>query len=156
MEILDEIEQLIISEMNVAHSFYATHVAGPRLSFRILGTSTLFLSVAIPFISQSELPLEHKSLWITGLSLGITVVTGISTFFKPDETWKLNMGAKLNLESLFAIWKLECLETRSLPDTSESLKKHFEASRRFLRSAQAITAANTEGFFTNVSFPDAK
>ncbi len=156
MDIVENIEELITKEMDTAHSFYADHVTGPRLSFRVLGLITLGLSVVIPFISQESFVIEDKSIWITGLSLSITVVTGISTFFKPDETWKLNMGAKLNLESLFAIWKLECLEAKSLPDKAEIVKKHIEVSKKFLRAAQAVTAANTEGFFASVSFPESR
>lgn len=156
MNIIKDIEELITEEMHVAHSYYTDHIKGPRLSFRLLGLATLALSVAIPFISQESLALPNKALWITGLSLSITVVTGISTFFKPDEIWKLNMGAKLNLETLFAVWKLECLEAKSLPEQSDVIKKYIEASKKFLQSAQNITSANTEGFFANVNLPPSK
>ena len=92
------------------------------------------LSVVTPFISQESFELANKMLWITGLSLSITVVTGISTFFKPDETWKLNMGAKLNLEALYASWNLEMLEARSKAEASEALKGSLSASKKFLRN----------------------
>ncbi|BEU03977.1 hypothetical protein OAG1_27770 [Agarivorans sp. OAG1] len=156
MDVINEIEHLVIKEMESAHSFYDSHVKGPRLSFRILGVTTLALSVIIPFISQDSLEIPNKLLWITGLSLSITLVTGISTFFKPDEIWKLNMGAKLNLEALFALWRLEYLEAKSSKDPDEAVKKCLIVSKRFLQSAQKITAANTEGFFANISLPETK
>lgn len=154
MDTIGEIEALINSEMADAHSWYADHVKSPRLLFRLLGLATIFLSVIIPFISHDSVELANKMLWITGLSLSITVVTGISTFFRPDETWKLNMGAKLNLEALYATWKLDMLEAKSRVDEPEALKQSFDASRKFLRAAQQVTSANTESFFANVSFPE--
>jgi hypothetical protein len=156
MDIIEEIEDLIVKEMDSAHSFYASHIRAPRLIFRILGLITLALSVIIPFISQESFILPNKMLWITGLSLLITVVAGISTFFKPDEIWKLNMGAKLNLEALYAVWKLEYLEAKSSPDHTEAVKKCLGTSKRFLQSAQMISSATTEGFFANISFPESK
>ena len=88
MDTIGEIEALINAEMTNAHSWYESNVRGPRYFFRSLGLATIFLSVIIPFISQESFELANKMLWITGLSLSITVVTGISTFYKPEETWK--------------------------------------------------------------------
>ena len=58
------------------------------------------------------------------------------------------------MEALHASWKLEMLEARSKAEASEALKGSFDASKKFLRAAQNVTSANTEGFFANVSFPE--
>jgi len=153
MNIIGEIETLISGETEKSISWYENHSNIPRVVFRALGVLTILLSVAIPFLSQESLQLANKTLWITGLSLSITVVTGITTFFKPDQIWKLNMGAKLNLEALYTTWKLEMIEAKAKSDQKGSIEKCFSVSHRFLKAAQNVTASNTEGFFANITFP---
>jgi hypothetical protein len=136
--------------------WYDEHSKLPRVIYRGLGVLTIFLSVAIPFLSQDSLTFDYKMLWITGLSLSITVITGITQFFKPDQAWKLNMGAKLNLESLYTSWKLEMIEVRSQHNKEAAIERCISVSRSLLKAAQNVTASNTEGFFANIRFPETK
>jgi hypothetical protein len=156
-DIIAQVENLMNEESKKSIDWYENHTNFPRIVFRILGCLTIFLSVVIPFIAQLNLTdPDFQKMLITGLSLAITFVTGITTFFKPDQTWKLNMGAKLNLEALYATWKLEILEAKSKDDEKEKTKLCFSTSHQFLEAAQSVTASNTEGFFTNITFPKNK
>jgi hypothetical protein len=92
--------------------WYRTHTAGPRFWFRWAGIVTIIFSVTLPALAAATFPYKELALSVT--SIAIAALTGLSSFYKWERTWRANSTAQIMLEQHVAKWELELTNARVL------------------------------------------
>ena len=57
--------------------WYETHTNLPRIIYRLVGISTIILSVTLPALASASF--KHKELVISGMSVAIAALTGLGS-----------------------------------------------------------------------------
>jgi hypothetical protein len=85
--------------------WYKTHTQLPRVIYRLVGISTIVLSVTLPALTAAQF--QYKEVIISGMSILIAALTGLGSFYHWDRTWRGNSIAQVSIEQFVAKWELE-------------------------------------------------
>ncbi len=78
--------------------WYIKHSAGPRFWFRWAGITTIVFSVSLPALAAAHF--LYKELVLSFMSIAIAPLTGLSSFYKWERTWRANSVAQVTLGSM--------------------------------------------------------
>ncbi len=131
--------------------WYQTHTAGPRFWFRWAGIVTILCSVTLPAIAAAEFP--YKAFVLSLTSIAIAGLTGLSSFYKWERTWRANSTAQVALQQNVAKWELELANARLLVSSQERANHVYKATSDLLVNAGNVVTSESEGFFSGLSFP---
>jgi hypothetical protein len=131
--------------------WYQDHTAGPRFCFRWAGIITILCSVTLPAIASAEFP--YKALALSVMSIAVAALTGLSSFYKWERTWRANSTAQVALQQHVAKWELELAKARLLVSPSERTDHIYKATSDLLVNASNVVTSESEGFFSGLSFP---
>ena len=131
--------------------WYEQHSVAPRLYFRLAGITTILFSVSLPAVATANFP--HKDLVMSVMSVTIAGLTGLSSFFRWESTWRANRTAQMNLEKHVGKWELELANARLLLPESDRANHVYLATNDLLVNAGNVVSSESEGFFSSLQFP---
>jgi hypothetical protein len=131
--------------------WYRTHTAGPRFWFRWAGIVTILFSVTLPALAAAGFP--YKELVLSVMSIAIAALTGLSSFYKWERTWRGNSTAQISLQQHVAKWELEITNARVLVAPEDRATHVYKATNDLLTNAGNVVTSESEGFFSGLSFP---
>jgi hypothetical protein len=85
--------------------WYKTHTNAPRMIYRLVGISTILLSVTLPALASAQF--ESKEVVISVMSVVIAALTGLGSFYHWERTWRGNSTAQIAIEQAVGKWELE-------------------------------------------------
>jgi hypothetical protein len=132
-------------------AWYRTHTAGPRFWFRWAGIITIVFSVTLPALAAAKFP--YKELALSVMSIAIAALTGLSSFYKWERTWRANSTAQITLEQHVAKWELEPTNARLLVSPQDRATHVYKATSDLITNAGNVVTSESEGFFSGLSFP---
>lgn len=151
-EILQELAAFVDTNVGQGRRWYAQHTFWPRLWFRVVGAAVILLSVSLPLLATQEFP--SKSLVVSLVGVLVALLSGLAAFFRWDESWRSNIGARMEVEHLLAVWDLRMLEARHAADAEQGIATAVQATRDLLEAVRQVHVGNTQSFFQNVRLPD--
>lgn len=131
--------------------WYQNHTAAPRFCFRWAGIITIICSVTLPAIAVAEFP--YKALALSLMSIAVAALTGLSSFYKWERTWRANSTAQVALQQHVAKWELELANARLLVAAQDRANHVYKATSDLLVNAGNVVTSESEGFFSGLSFP---
>ena len=131
--------------------WYRTHTSAPRRLFRVAGVLTILLSVSLPAAAAAEFP--HKAIVLSGMSITIAMLSGLSGFYRWERTWHGNSTSQMALEQHVAKWELELANARLILTADERVKHVYQATDDLLTNSRSVVATESEGFFSALQFP---
>ncbi len=87
------------------------------------------------------------------MSVTIAALTGLSSFYRWERTWRGNSSAQMALEQLCAKWQLELTNARLILSPEERVKHVYQATDDLLTNARSVVSSESEGFFSGLRFP---
>jgi hypothetical protein len=87
------------------------------------------------------------------MSIAIAALTGLSSFYRWERTWRGNSTAQVTLEQHVAKWELELTNARLLLGPDERIKHVYQATDDLLTNARTVVSSESEGFFSALQFP---
>ena len=134
--------------------WYRSHQLWPFIMFRSTGIITIILSVALPAVASiNEASLDYKSLILSVMSVTIAALTGLSSFFRWERSWRGRNNSKFAIDTLVAKWELEIENARSVVDPSKRTQHVYLATNDLLTNFRSIGSEENEQFFSGMQFP---
>jgi hypothetical protein len=135
--------------------WYAKRKGIPFAYFRMAGVITILFSVALPAVAAiPEAPTWNKQLVLSAMSVTIAALTGLSSFYRWERTWRGRAQSKAAIDALTEKWELELTNARLvIDDPAERLKHVYLATNDLLTNFRGISATETEEFFAGMAFP---
>jgi hypothetical protein len=119
--------------------------------FRLIGISTILLSVTLPALAAATF--RHKELCLSITSIGIAMLTGLSSFYRWERTWRGNSTAQVALEQHVAKWELELANARLVLASDKRMAHVYATTDDLLTNVRSVVSSETEGFFSALQFP---
>jgi hypothetical protein len=132
-------------------NWYKTHTRVPRWWFRGAGILTILLSVTLPAVAASNY--WRKDIVLSVMSITIAALTGLSSFYRWERTWRGNSSAQVALEQHCAKWELELTNARLILAPEDRVKHVYQATDDLLTNASSVVSSESEGFFSGLQFP---
>lgn len=115
--------------------------------FRIVGFTTVFLSITLPFVSQVFPNKAEPTVYMSWL---IALAGGANGFFQWGRTWQSRTEAYLRLERLYMEWEI------LTHGPNISIKDVTLATKTLVFEARETIKTETGAFFEEVQFPEIK
>jgi Protein of unknown function (DUF4231) len=131
--------------------WYERHSFWPRIYFRLAGIVTIIFSVSLPAVATATF--GKKDIVISVMSVVIAALTGLSSFFRWENTWRKNRTAQTDLQKHVAKWELELTNARLLVPDDQRATHIYQATNDLLVNAGNVVSSESEGFFSNLQFP---
>lgn len=131
--------------------YYQTHIFLPHVLFRGAGIVTILFSAALPVVSV--ISFRSKDYVLSGMSIVIAVVTGLTSFFRFERTWRGRLTALIAIEQYCAKWELELTNARLRLQPNEQIDHVYKATSDLLTNVGNVVSSASEGFFSNLQFP---
>lgn len=131
--------------------WYQTHTGAPGFWFRWAGIITIVCSVTLPAMAAADFP--YKALALSVTSIAIAALTGLSSFYKWERTWRANSSAQVSLQQQVAKWELELVNATVLLSPKERTAHIYKATSDLFVNAASVVTSESEGFFSGLSFP---
>jgi hypothetical protein len=96
---------------------------------------------------------DHKDVVLSVISITIAALTGFSSFFRWERTWRGNSTGQVSLEQHCAKWELELTNARLLLPAEERIEHVYRATDDLLTNARNVVSSENEGFFSHLQFP---
>jgi len=128
--------------------WYETHTTAPRNIYRLVGVSTIILSVTLPALSSTDF--DHKGLVISAMSFAIAALTGLGSFYRWERTWRGNRTAQMALEQAVGKWELELKRAEFVLPSDERVIHVIKATDDLLANTGTVVSSESEGFFSNL------
>ncbi len=150
-QLLEKLQRLVRSQVVETRDWYKNNAARPRRLFRAAGATVILLSISIPLLASLQYP--AKDLVLSVIALLIAALTGLNAFFKWESSWRSRRQTEFALNHLLSLWDLRIIEAMQEPDPTEARKLILTATRQLLQEAQTVVGAETEDFFSKMTFP---
>lgn len=153
-QILEQYKKIKEQHVDNKLKFYQERVDSKRYFAQGAGVTILSLGLVIPiitnlkFISPASLPWLTKDLIVSTISLVIAFVTGISTLYQWQSTWKEYSKRIVQIDMLIGLWEIEVEEARHLSDSKSYSNALKEATEKLLRSVENAVSTEMEAFFS--------
>jgi len=128
--------------------WYKTHTQLPRVIYRLVGISTIVLSVTLPALTAAQF--QHKEVIISGMSIVIAALTGLGSFYHWDRTWRGNSIAQVSIEQFVAKWELELARAGQIVPAADGISHIYKATDDLLANAGGVVSSESQGFFSNL------
>ncbi len=120
--LINEVTELKRKHFDSAVEWYQRHSKTPRILFRVTGYLLIFLSVTIPFLTT--LTFSGSKILLSVIALLVAALTGINSCAKWDAQWREYKRAQAALEKLEALWDMQLIEARLMPNKDEAQNRH--------------------------------
>jgi hypothetical protein len=87
------------------------------------------------------------------MSVSIAILTGLSSFFRWEHTWRSNSNARVAIEQYCAKWELELTNAHLQPEPAKRKRHVYLATSYLLTDVRNVVSSESEGFFSNLQFP---
>jgi hypothetical protein len=131
--------------------WYENHTSLPRIIYRLVGISTIILSVTLPALASASF--KHKELVISGMSVAIAALTGLGSFYRWERRWSGNRMAQMALEQSVGKWELELKRAEFVIAQGERVNHVIKATDDLLTNTGTVVSSESEGFFSNLHAP---
>jgi hypothetical protein len=135
-------------------TFYRTRAPQRRRMFRTAGFCLLFLSISLPFLTQSA-AVQHRAEVASVLSWLIALVGSALSFFNWQQGWQLYMQTQLKLQFALSEWEARTAEARIAATDEEGLALVKSALGQLMKSVNEAVANETAQYFDGVKMPAA-
>jgi hypothetical protein len=88
------------------------------------------------------------------MSVTIAALTSLSSFFRWERNWRGNITAKTAIEQYCAKWELELTNARLRISEDDRITHVYKATSDLLANVSNVVSSESEGFFSNMQFPD--
>jgi len=149
--VLTELTQIKEAFVMEELQFYVKQAKLPRLLFSITGILIIMLSVSIPFLSTLEGIWRHIILPIVALM--VAGLTGLSSFFRWERTWKGHIQTRITLEYLLSVWNLQITQARHEVDIQKGIEIAINATKQLLDDTHKTVSAETKEHFERLQIP---
>lgn len=146
-----DLDRVVLEKVTKARDWYRSRSHAPRLAFRSSGTLVILVAVAMPLVAA--LPLTNRNLMLAVMAVIIAASVSLSAFYAWERTWRSRRQAEFALDRLITAYQLRLLEIRTRGDRENITELSLAATRKLMRDAAAITAADAEDFFRGVRWP---
>jgi hypothetical protein len=136
-------------------NFYRSRAPQRRKMFRSAGFCLLFLSISLPFLTQSAPPQERAQV-ASVLSWLIALVGSALSFFNWQQGWQLYMQTQLKLQFALSEWEARTAEARIAASDDEGIAILKEALAQLMKTVNEAVANETAQYFDGVKVPVAK
>jgi hypothetical protein len=128
--------------------WYKTHTNLPRIVYRLVGISTIILSVTLPALATAHF--YRKELVISTISIVIAALTGLGSFYHWERTWRGNSTAQMALEQAVGKWELELKRAEFVLPQNDRVNHVINATDDLLANTGTVVSSESEGFFSNL------
>jgi hypothetical protein len=137
------------------YEWYRSHQKWPFIFFRCAGVVTIVLGVTLPAVAGVGKALSplHQDVIISVMSVTIAALTGLSSFYRWERSWRGRIIVRLGLEALCAQWELEIANARLILDPADRLKHVYQATNDLIANGRSVCSSETEEFFSGMQFP---
>jgi hypothetical protein len=135
-------------------TYYRTRAPQRRKMFRAAGFCLLFLSISLPFLTQSA-AVQDRAQVASVLSWLIALVGSALSFFNWQQGWQLYMQTQLKLQFALSEWEARTAEARIAASDEEGLAILKEALQRLTKTVNEAVANETAQYFEAVKMPAA-
>ncbi|WP_285476585.1 DUF4231 domain-containing protein [Amycolatopsis sp. NBRC 101858] len=122
--------------------------------FRVTGLVEIVLSVSFPFVVAllNEIEYRFENVLLSGLSVGIALVGGLSAFYAWNDNWRLYRTQRLVFDQIVRMWELKlfALAISDLPDETAALR----ATKKAIELVGQALEYEQEVFFGSVRVPE--
>ena len=135
--------------------FYKRHLKIPGFFFRTAGVAIVVLSATLPALSAAT-GLPHRTAYLTGVSIAVAALTGLTSFFRWERTWRGHATGKVAIEQHVGKWELELANAEFilLVKNPELAKTHvYQATMDLLTNTGVVVSSESEGFFSALQVP---
>jgi hypothetical protein len=134
-------------------AFYQSRAPQRRRAFRAAGFCLLFLSISLPFITQS-VPEASQARVASTLSWLIAMVAASTSFFNWQKAWQLYTQTQLTLQFALTEWEARTAEARCAASEEEALKILKAALQQLTKVVSDAVADETAQYFDGVKVPE--
>ena len=131
--------------------WYETHTNFPRILYRVVGIATVVLSVTLPALASAQF--VHKEVVVSGISVVIAMLTGLSSFYHWERTWRGNSTAQMAIEQAVGKWELELRRAEFVHGGNDRVNHVIKATDDLLANTGTVVSSESEGFFSNLHAP---
>jgi hypothetical protein len=133
-------------------TYYRTRAPQRRKMFRTAGFCLLFLSISLPFVTQSA-PVTERAEVASVMSWLIALVGSALSFFNWQQSWQLYMQTQLKLQFALSEWEARTAEARVAASDDEGLAILKEALAQLMKAVNEAVANETAQYFQGVKMP---
>jgi hypothetical protein len=148
VQALDSARAIKVKYVDPRLAWYKSHTQLPRILYRLVGISTVILSVTLPALTAAQF--QNKELTISAMSILIAALTGLGSFYHWDRTWRGNSTAQVSIEQYVAKWELELSRAQMLLPAPDRIDHVYKATDDLLANAGGVVSAESQGFFSNL------
>jgi hypothetical protein len=134
--------------------FYRTRAPKRRRMFRSAGFCLLFLSISLPFLTESA-PAELRARVASTLSWLIALVGSALSFFNWQQGWQLYMQTQLKLQFALSEWQARVVQARIAASDEEGIAILNEALTHLIQTVNEAVVGETTQYFDAVKVPAA-
>jgi hypothetical protein len=131
--------------------WYETHTSVPRRIYRLVGISTIILSVTLPALASAQF--DHKEIVVSAISVAIAALTALGSFYHWERTWRGNSTAQMALEQAVGKWELELKRAEFVVAQNDRANHVIKATDDLLANTGTVVSSESEGFFSNLHAP---
>jgi hypothetical protein len=135
--------------------FYRTRAPKRRKMFRSAGFCLLFLSISLPFFTQSA-PAQDRAQVASVLSWLIALVGSALSFFNWQQGWQLYMQTQLKLQFALSEWEVRIAQARIAASDDEGVAILKEALAQLMKTVNEAVINETAQYFDAVKVPATK
>jgi hypothetical protein len=135
--------------------FYRTRAPKRRKMFRTAGFCLLFLSISLPFFTQSA-PVQDRAQVASILSWLIALVGSALSFFNWQQGWQLYMQTQLKLQFALSEWEVRIAQARIAASDDEGIAILNEALGQLMKTVNEAVTNETTQYFDAVKVPATK
>ncbi len=134
-------------------AFYRSRAPQRRKAFRAAGFCLLFLSISLPFITQS-VPAASQAQVASTLSWLIAIVAASSSFFNWQKAWQLYTQTQLTLQFALTEWEARTAEARAEASEEAAMRILKDALQQLTKAVRDAVANETAQYFEGVKVPE--
>jgi hypothetical protein len=123
-----------------------------RYLFRISGIILIVLIASLPVIATLEFP--NKIPVLTAYSLVIAILTGLRSFFRWEDKWRLFRGQQFALAYLIAQWEMDLSGLASDSDLGDARKEAHMKTEELLKETGEAVKREMLAFFNTTGPPE--
>lgn len=132
--------------------YYRSKAPKRRKMFRLAGSSVLFLSVSLPFLTQLAAPGE-RAMVASVLSWLIALIGSALSFFNWQHSWQLYMQTLMKLQFALSAWETRTAQARVAATDDEGLAILKSALDQLMESVAEAVSNETAQYFQGVKMP---
>ena len=112
--------------------------------------------MSVSVYCRQRFEIDAVSAWATVVfasSVTIAALTGLSSFYRWERSWRGRSVVRLGLEALSAKWELEIANARVILSPTERLQHVYMATNDLIANVRNLCNSETEEFFSGMQFP---